>query len=265
MIEIDDRETALYEHLQTLVQAHNQQQQKDHHRVLLTKKVLLLGDVLIRHPDDSDPFLIVERKTFQDLLASIKDGRYQEQSHRLIHSSGVHRHHIFYLIEGIPSQTNAKDLALIYSTITSLNMYKGFSIYRTAHYQESGEFLLALTNKVIRNAVERNEFPIYWKLQEPASSAAIESPSSYCTVVKKEKKENITPQNIGEIILCQIPGISSISAQAIMAKYGTIRALLEDMISNNECLFDVYLETSGQKRKISRTVVENVRKYLVGE
>ena len=38
------------------------------------------------------------------------------------------------------------------------------------------------------------------------------SDKDYCSVVKKVKKDNITTENIGEIMLCQIPGISSASA-----------------------------------------------------
>ena len=51
-------------------------------------------------------FLIIERKSLSDLIASIKDGRYNEQSYRLIHSSGLYRHHIVYLIEGGFAQHN---------------------------------------------------------------------------------------------------------------------------------------------------------------
>ena len=40
-------------------------------------------------------------------------------------------------------------------------------------------------------------------------------------VVKKVKKENITPENIGEIILSQIPGVSSHTSQIIMNKFGS--------------------------------------------
>lgn len=38
----------------------------------------------------------------------------------------------------------------------------------------------------------------------------------YVGVVKKVKKDNITSDNIGEIMLCQIPGISSVTALAVM-------------------------------------------------
>jgi ERCC4-type nuclease len=54
---------------------------------------LPLGDIIIA--DEKEEKLIIERKTINDLLASIKDGRYEEQSYRL---NGLehHNHNIIY-------------------------------------------------------------------------------------------------------------------------------------------------------------------------
>ena len=43
--------------------------------------------------------MIIERKTIQDLAASIRDGRYKEQSIRLSQSN-IPNHHILFMIEG---------------------------------------------------------------------------------------------------------------------------------------------------------------------
>jgi ERCC4-type nuclease len=86
----------------------------------------------------------------------------------------------------------------------------------------------------------------------------------YVSVVKKVKKENITPGNIGEIMLCQIPGISSITALAIMEKYGTLSNLMKELDTNPECLNGIcYTNTKGQSRKINKTSVENIVKFLL--
>jgi hypothetical protein len=90
-------------------------------------------------------------------------------------------------------------------------------------------------------------------------------PANYCTVVKKVKKENITPDNIGEIILCQIPGVSSVTAIAVMKRYGTFPKLMEELNSNPLCLQDVVCETKGKMRKISKACVENIRVYLTNK
>ena len=93
---LDDREQQLY-HLV------NEKNEILDLKLTIEKKTLPLGDIVFVD-DDGKELLIVERKSLSDLVASIKDGRYDEQSYRLIHSSGLYRHHIIYLIEGGMSQ-----------------------------------------------------------------------------------------------------------------------------------------------------------------
>ena len=64
---------------------------------------LPLGDFIIS--DEKEDKLIIERKTINDLLASIKDGRYDEQSYRL-NGLNHHNHNIIYLIEGDVNKAN---------------------------------------------------------------------------------------------------------------------------------------------------------------
>ena len=60
---------------------------------------LPLGDIIIFDEERNVDLLILERKSISDLLASIKDGRYEEQSYRL---NGLNQpnHNIMYIIEG---------------------------------------------------------------------------------------------------------------------------------------------------------------------
>ncbi len=86
----------------------------------------------------------------------------------------------------------------------------------------------------------------------------------YCAVIKKVKKENVTPQNIGEIMLCQIPGISSVSAIAILKQFQTLPNLLNKLNENNDCLNEVsYINSKNQTRKINKTVIQNIKKFLL--
>jgi hypothetical protein len=87
---------------------------------------------------------------------------------------------------------------------------------------------------------------------------------NYCHVVKKVKKDNITPDNIGEIMLSQIPGISSVSAIAIMKEFKTIGTLISRVKEEGEaCLTKVsYVNEKQQTRKINKTVVANILKFL---
>ena len=85
---IDEREYSLYEKCLLL--------SNQYKNVVLSKEVLPLGDILFKNNENID-ILLIERKSFSDLLSSIKDGRYEEQSYRLLNSSGFPPHSIFYL------------------------------------------------------------------------------------------------------------------------------------------------------------------------
>ena len=95
--------------------------------------------------------------------------------------------------------------------------------------------------------------------------AAQPYPYDYCGVlkVKKEKNANVTPENIGVIILSTIPGISSKTAIAIMNEFKTIGQLIKSFEQNPHCLNKIYIETNGKSRKITSTCIENIRKYLI--
>ena len=86
----------------------------------------------------------------------------------------------------------------------------------------------------------------------------------YVNVVKKIKKDNITQDNVGEIMLCQIPGVSSITALAIMEKYKTLPNLIKELELNPDAMKDLsYTNSKGQIRKINKTSTANVIKYLL--
>jgi ERCC4-type nuclease len=95
----------------------------------------------------------------------------------------------------------------------------------------------------------------------PTSSDVIAKP--YCEVVHKVKKDNITPENIGEIILCSIPGISSTSAIEIMKHYSSFANFMEELNSRPGKLDDIYLTTNGKRRKLGKNIIENIKRFLI--
>lgn len=294
---VDERETDLYDKLDILMCSQTQAGCVD-----LSKEVLPIGDVLIQTNEGKD-VLIIERKTFADLLSSIKDGRYEEQSYRLLNSSGFPPHSVFYLLEGMFSQLRTGiESKIIYSAMTSLQFFKGFSVHRAATTKESAEWILHMAEKIGREFA-KGRIPYYLTnaylgnlhkstngedascpqnvlypfsnrqsanananepggANEPVGSTEPTS-SNYCTVVKKVKKDNVTPENIGEIILCQIPGISSVTAMAIMKEFKTFPHLIEELQRNPQCIENMTIETNGKTRKINKSSLDNIRKYLL--
>jgi ERCC4-type nuclease len=233
---------------------------------------LPLGDVIIFDNEDK---VIIERKSLSDLAASIKDGRYEEQSYRL-NGSPHHNHNIIYLIEGdikkmFSQQSNIFKNKIekntFYSAIISLNYFKGFSVLRSFDLDESSIIICNMAYKIEKNEKE-NKMGFYSNKQTIEQqineiSPIQKSEKDYCSVVKKIKKENITSENIGEIMLCQIPGISLTTALAIMKKFNNISNLIIQLNSDPNILQDLsYVNEKGQTRKISKTVIENITKFL---
>jgi ERCC4-type nuclease len=291
---IDERETELFEKCESLIRS-----SRIPSSVQLSKEVLNLGDVLIKTDDDKE-VLLIERKSFQDLLASIKDGRYEEQSYRLLHSSGFPPHSVFYLVEGMFAQLRAPlEKKIIMSAITTMQFFKGFSVQRTSTVHESAEWLLHFAEKIERN-FSKGVIPYYLtrpfrkyftreqsiKTENPPTTVddstiqhvqslhsaenigdvitePVQTAADYCHVVKKVKKENVTPENIGEIILCQIPGISSVTAIAIMKHFNHFTHFIEELAKNPACIENLTTETNGKVRKISKKSIESIRSYLM--
>lgn len=111
-----------------------------------------------------------------------------------------------------------------------------------------------------------NQEPEELEQAQPAEPVVVRE-SHYCDVfkIKKEKNGNITPGNIGEIMLCTIPGISSKTAIVIMKEFKTINGLIKSLERDAHCLNNIYMETNGKKRKISSQCIENIRNYLLGD
>ena len=80
---------------------------------------------------------------------------------------------------------------------------------------------------------------------------------------QKIKKDNVTVENIGEIMLCQIPGISAASALAILAQFKTLPNLIKSIQEDEKCLQNVStVDSNGKSRKISKTVIAKLVEYL---
>lgn len=266
---VDERERALYDRLDARLSS-----LKTPSFAILEKRVLPLGDILLE-TDEGKKVMLIERKTYTDLLASIKDGRYEEQSYRLIHSSGYPLHSVVYLLEGLFSQLRTPlEKKIVYSSMTSLHFFKGFSLYKTSTVDETAEWLIFTADKIERE-FGKGRIPYYLtqtfagtlrlRDQEDTNDTHKEEPSgsNYCSVVKKVKKENVTPENIGEIVLCQIPGISSVTAMAIMSKFTSFNHFIQELQSNPHCIDTFTATSNGKVRKISKSSLENIRQYLL--
>ena len=253
---VDERETALYE-----LCINHENYAKDN--FVLEKRVLQLGDILFTSDDESVTYLCIERKSFQDLLASIKDGRYTEQSYRLSNCY-PNPHNVVYLLEGMLS--TVKDKKTVISCIASLNYFKGFSVHRTVSMAETALYVLCMADKMSREFKKGNSPMQQASMQQAsgqqvsAEQACVEVQSTdYCNVVKVSKKANITKENIGQLILMQIPGISSTIAIELMRPFKSFIDFVDHIRTNPE-----YLNTvTVKQRKIGSNIVKGILEFIL--
>ena len=236
-----------------------------------------LGDIIICN-DDGTERIMIERKSLSDLASSICDGRYKEQSFRLNQCS-IHNHNIYYMIEGqLKSYKSFSriDKRALLSSFVSITYFKGFSIHKTNDMQESAEWILQFADKLGR---ELGEKPFYSNVDVDENKVLCEkvlcehdiaehtkvnvsNNDSYSLNMKRVKKNNITPENIGEIMLSQIPNVSVPTAISIMKQYKTISSLITSLQNDEHCL-DNIKNDSGKERKINKTAISSIRKYLL--
>lgn len=263
---VDIREQAFIEILE--------QKKELHSNIHFEYASLPIGDMIIYY--DNSILYVWERKTLSDLLASIKDGRYKEQSHRLSHTCGGSSK-VVYLIEGIMSQLSFADRKVVVGATCSLMFRKQFHIWRSTHTHDSVDTFLLICQKLLRdiryipkpipvlsdnNDISNNEV-VSREHDISHSDCPPQPPPSYSEFVKKVKKENITPTNIGEIFLCQIPDISVASAKALMqCADGNFSQLINLVNNSPETLSNVKIECGTKTRKLSKKIVERLQQFL---
>lgn len=264
-----------------------------HEAHTLERARLVIGDAALRSDhgdDDSSDIILFERKTLTDLAASIRDGRYKEQSFRMNQYCELANHNIIYIIEGDMAKyadktpgSNPISKKALYSAMFSMLYLKGFSVFRTSNVRETADLILYFADKY--DAVPASERKPFYRNkattiknhadqelkqeedQEQAEEQVQEQPKSgatYSSTFKhKERSSQIVPENIGEIMISAIPFVSSKTASAIMSEYKTITKLIEAMQKDRTCLNHIYTTGPSGNRKISKLCVDNLFKFLI--
>jgi len=191
---IDSREAKLIEYLTYL-------------NINFIQKQLEIGDIIIESlvPQFN---IIFERKTYQDLSSSIRDGRYKEQKLRLISSNPPHN--CVYIFEGDRNDIDASTLdGVVYHSMFRDKMHVLF----TDSVKNTGDLILSIFNKCIKN---------------PSKFVATNGETDYVASLKVKtcKAKNINKETCYILQLCQIPTISHIIAKEIAARYGTWKELI---------------------------------------
>jgi ERCC4-type nuclease len=253
---VDNREKSLVAKLNAFKFMH----ELEHINVQIEQ--LPIGDIIITDRETGEERIVFERKQVSDLASSIVDGRYKEQSYRLDGSCPLSNHNIIYIIEGSVTSLNPKFTkvkpAAIYSAICSIQYFKGFSVMKTSNMDETCEYILRMADKIHREKATPAYYPPKGQPQQTAPQQ-----QEYSDVVKRVKKDNITPENIGIIMLSQVPGVSPVVARALLdGGNKTLFEFVEECRENPEFLSTFQLDN---KRKLTRTAIDGINKFLLRE
>lgn len=159
---------------------------------------LHLGDFLIH---DS---LLIERKTMDDLSASITDGRYHEQKARLLQT----HFQVLILIEGVKTNKSGIPQKTLTNVMLKLALRDGFHVLRTSSMHETAEILALLSE----------HYP--YKEHQSTSQPVLPLP-------KKMHAHSYT------CMLCCIQGVSKMLAKRIQEKFPTMHEFVTNATIDN--------------------------------
>ncbi|KAJ7056242.1 ERCC4 domain-containing protein [Mycena amicta] len=114
-------------------------------------EALRLGDVMWVAQAGGQRYaldVVLERKRLDDLVGSIKDGRFHEQKFRL-RQSAISR--VFYLVEDYNVQQNREEWGVQISTaLSSTQVVDGFLVKETKSIHDTVSYLAGLTQEIAR-------------------------------------------------------------------------------------------------------------------
>lgn len=213
----------------------------------IVHKQMDVGDFL--YELDGAPYLVIERKTYADLASSIQGGRYKEQKVRL---NAFECPVKAYLIEGpYPSYNKYAKIppSTLDSAILGTALRDGYTIINSQGLDHSVELLLKILDKL----------PEYKKTQ--TQSATVDP---YVSLIKTTKKDNMTPENCYLSQICQIPGVSTTIAAAIITVYPNMWKFMEMLNGNTvdravELISTIPLETRSVGPAIAKKIVSYMK------
>jgi ERCC4-type nuclease len=185
--------------------------------ISIHKEQLELGDI---HIIFNDITFIYERKTVNDLLSSINDGRYREQKNRLLANSNNNN----YIIEGdtITSNKNYKNQKKLTSVYLNSIYRDKINVFFTINIDDTATFLLLLVSKIIEKPEN------YLNSNSDYNSNSNKEYIDVCKI-KSQKNKNIDKDTCYLLQLSQIPNISKEIAKKIKEIYPTMSSLIRNL------------------------------------
>lgn len=179
-----------------------------------TIQPLTIGDIQIYKKNV--PEIIIERKSKNDLKASIHSNRYKDQKYRML-DTGIQRHNIIYLIEDMKGNE-----ANVWGAICNTLYRDQISVFKTKSPHESALFLQYLMKSVEKNNCYK------------CNSINNGEQEEYKEIMIDQKKKSIDNTNWFMTSLSLIKGVSKQIAEKIVEEYANYEKLNKAYNENGE-------------------------------
>ena len=203
------------------------------------KKNLEIGD--IQFIENDKLIYIIERKTVNDLGASIKDGRYKEQKVRLLANNTGN---IYYIIEGNIDDCNTLNRKALLGSIINMIFRDNIKIINSNNVLDTYNIIIQIQTKYNDGKFKQIE----------------SSKDSYISSIKTNKKENMSKELCNIIQLATIPGVSKNISKIVIEQYGNISNLIDEFKKNDDLLLS---EINLGKRKLGKSLSKKIYEYLI--
>jgi ERCC4-type nuclease len=223
---------------------------------------LTLGDIVIKN--DNEVKCLFERKTINDYISSIVDGRLKNQSMRLKTLKEENSNIIIiYLIEGLLPKgilSNSKysggvTADSLHSSIIGKIIRDNFYVYMTPNIVETAYTIGKFLDKFISEEKLNKKTNL-----QLTNSQLVNCTSEYAKTIKLEKKANMTPKMCYICQLSQIPSFSVELAEKIYNVYPSFVHLMN--------AYNLQITQKGKRKLlesidgIGKTLSERCYEYL---
>ncbi len=240
------------------VREHHIIEKLDEYKIKFSQEQLAVGDIVFRQ--DGEIMLIIERKTVNDLKASICDGRAREQKLRLM-GSGIPVEKILYLIEGnldknLETKVSGLPVSTLLGSLINTQLRDNIKVYKTLSLDETVNYIIKMLDKLSKDG------DTYFQSKQPISQ------TEYASSLKKTKKANMTPEVWFICQLTQIPQVTDKIAEVIVFKYKNLVTLIREYEKTPDHLrvklvADLTYElSSGKSRRIGDKISERVYNFM---
>lgn len=220
-VDTNAAETALYEAVVSLASVHTS--------VSVWRERLDVGDVRIAIEGDDPQTILVERKRWSDLAASICDGRYREQKSRFMEGRSPHERLAYVVESPTMASWEGKTRGMLnkacYAALIKTQFRDAIAVLHTSDTTHTAHAIVYLAIQTVNGGLQ-------------ASSSSVDR-SKISVGSKRRKRDSLSDGfRCAAEMVSVVPGMSVSKATALLEQFGSLQDLVkadEKTIADVKC------------------------------